>query len=247
MPTTDLANNSRHVVPFVGRGKEVAHLQQLHARRKHVLILGPAGVGKSALIYHVASRLPLLVCPQSVRLTEIYGALESQLGPSGVAQRLLQRKNRLLRALGERGQPAVFDDLVWTTPKLSSFLESVMERVPVWLCARSEHPWDIGHFWPLLVRFERVELQPFHLGETRALVKAAVQGDFTPNDTLNAAGKLHRLAHGNPGVLCELLTVNATRRYDLSKESGLQLLELDRRIRGLSQSDEGAIIGESER
>ncbi len=74
----------------------------------------------------------------------------------------------------------MFDGVGWTSPKLSSFFESVTERAPVWICARSEHPWDIGHFWPLLARFARVEVRPFHPSETQALVEAAVAAGAVP-------------------------------------------------------------------
>jgi hypothetical protein len=217
-------------LPFVGRGMEVARLKELHSQRRHVSILGPAGVGKSALIHHLASRLPVLDCPQSVRLSDICGALESQLGLSAADQRLVRRKNHLLRALAERGQTVVFDGLAWTTPKLGSFLECVSQRVPVWICARSEHPWDIGHFWTLLVRFERVELHPFRRAETHALVEAAVQRKLVPSDTRRIVAWLHRRSAGSPLVLRELLAELATGHYDLSNPLALRRLDLDRRI-----------------
>jgi hypothetical protein len=127
----------------------------------------------------------------------------------------------------------VFDGASWTTPKLSSFIENVTERVPVWLCARSEHSWDIGHIWPLLVRFEHVELQPFHPRETQMLVEAAVRCGSVPAETLNIVAWLHRRAAGSPKVLCELLKEIARGRYDLSNPHALRLLDLDRRIHKL--------------
>jgi hypothetical protein len=38
------------VLPFIGRRKEGAQLERLHAQHQHALIAGPAGVGKTALI-----------------------------------------------------------------------------------------------------------------------------------------------------------------------------------------------------
>ncbi len=218
-------------LPFVGRGKEAARLQQLHAQRRHVLILGPAGVGKSALIRHAAGVLPLWVCPESVRCSELCASLESQLGLDEGDRRLVQRKQRLRQALAEAGKTVVFDGFGWTTPKLSSFLESVMERVPVWLGTRSEHSWDIGHFWTLLVRFERVELHPFHPAESCALVEAAVAAGRVPAAALEAVERLHHLAAGVPQVLNELLDGLASGRYDPHRLFELKLLDLDRRIR----------------
>ena len=50
-------------LPFVGRRKEAAQLQRLHAQRKHVLILGAEGVGKSALVERLRETFDLRVCP----------------------------------------------------------------------------------------------------------------------------------------------------------------------------------------
>ena len=215
---------------FVGRGKEVGRLKELHSQRRHVLILGPAGVGKTALVARLRAPLPLLVCPQSERLSDICAALETQLELDLTGQRLVQRKQRVLRVVADARKTVVFDGLGWTTPKLSSFLESVMQRVPVWLCSRSEHSWDIGHFWTLLVRFERVELHPFHLAETQALIEATMKRGMIPLDTLRIVEWLQRRSAGHPLVLRELFEELATGQYDLSNPLALRRLDLDRRI-----------------
>ena len=220
-------------LPFVGRAREVAWLQRLHAGREHGLIVGPAGVGKSALISHTGGLLPLLICPQSERLSEICASLESHLGMETAGQRLIPRKNRLLRVLAERRRTIVFDGVGWTTPKLSAFLECVSQRVPVWILTRSEHPWDIGRVWPLVARFARVELHPFHLAQTRALVEVAVSAGHIPAGALDAVERLHHLSAGNPGALRELLDGLATGDYDPRKLFDLKLLDLDRRIKQL--------------
>jgi hypothetical protein len=166
-------------------------------------------------------------------LREICEALEREFDLEAGDLHIVQRKNRLLKLLKGTKRAVVFDGAGWTTPKLSSFIENVTERVPVWLCARSEPPWDIGHIWPLLVRFEHVELKPFHPGETQMLVEAAVRSGSVPADTLNIVSWLHRRAAGNPKVLCELLKEIARGHYDLSNAHALRLLNLDRRIHEL--------------
>jgi hypothetical protein len=230
MQITSSDEHPKLALPFVGRRKEAAQLKRLHAQRGHSLILGPAGVGKTELIHHLASRLPLLICPQSVRLAEICGALEGQLGLDTGGLKLVPRKNRLLRALAGSKRTVVFDGLTWTTPKLASFIECVMERAPVWICARSEHSWDIGHFWTWLVRFEKVDLKPFHPAETRVLVSAAVKAGLIPRESVNIVEWLHHRSEGNPLVLRELFEELAARRYDLSNPFALRRLNLDRRI-----------------
>jgi len=217
-------------LPFVGRQKEISHLGALHAQRRHVLILGPAGVGKSALVEHLREQLSLLVSSKSAQLGGICEGLEPQLGLTPAGRKLLERKKRLREALGAAGKVVVFDGVGWTTPKLSSFFESVAERGPVWMCVRSEHPWDIGHFWPLLARFARVEVRPFSLSETQVLIEAAVQAGGMPPEALGVVGWLQRRSAGNLLVLRELFAELATRKYDLASPQALQRLDLDRRI-----------------
>ena len=223
-------------LPFVGRAKEIALLQRLHAQRKHVLILGAKGVGKSALVAHLRQSLRLHVCPASERLSEICEALEREFRLDAGDFHLIQRKNRLLRLLKESQRAVVFDGASWTTPKLASFIESVSERAAVWLCVRSEHPWDIGRVWPLLVRFEKVEIKPFHPAETRGLVEAAIRLGIAPPSAADAIERLHHLCAGNPKILCELIEGLATGQYDPHKKFDLRLLDLDRRIQHMPEA-----------
>src|SRR6266567_4599860 len=224
MQTTDSDKFRKLALPFVGREKEVAQLRRQHQQLKHVLILGPAGVGKSALVSHLHESLRLRVCPASERLSEMCEALEREFDLDAGDLYLVPRKNRVLKSLKGTKRAVVFDGASWTTPKLNSFIGSVCERVPVWLCARSERPWDIGRIWPLLVRFERVELKPFHPAETLLLVEAAVRGGSVPAATLEIVEWLHRHAAGSPKVLCELLDEIARGHHDLSNSRALRRL-----------------------
>jgi hypothetical protein len=221
-------------LPFIGRKGEAARLRRLHARRKHVLIFGAAGIGKSALVAQLSAALPLIVCPKSATLGEICSCLEAEFHLTAPNFPLVQRKNRLLETLAATRQTAVFDDVGRTTPKISSFLESAMERAPIWICARSELARDIGHFWPLLARCEKIELRPFRFSETNALLAASIESGQVPPSVKPFARQLHQLTGGLPLALRELLEQFAVGHYDLSHRAGLQLLELDRRINRLA-------------
>jgi predicted ATPase len=217
--------------PFIGREKPMAWLRQFYKKRSHVLILGPEGIGKSALVEQVRRTLGLWVCPHSEHLGEICKSLEGQLGLEADGLLIVKRKNRILKLLGERKNVTiVFDGATWTTPKLGTFIECVCSCVPVWLCARSEHPWDIGRIWPLLVRFQHIELKPFHPKESKSLVAAAIGKGQISEKTSGIVDWLHRRAEGNPKILCELLTEIAHGCYDFNNPHSLQLLDLDRRI-----------------
>src|SRR2546427_7842318 len=66
--------------PFVGREKEIRQLSRMHAQRKQVLILGPQGVGKSALMTHLRHALCFVLSERSTTLGDICDALEAELG-----------------------------------------------------------------------------------------------------------------------------------------------------------------------
>jgi hypothetical protein len=166
------------VFPFIGRTKEIARLRQLHAQRRHVLVVGPAGIGKTALIHHLKTFLDLLVSSESNGFKAIARSLEDQSGAGLPGRNILPRKSELLALLAKANQTIVFDSLGWTNLKLTSFLECVSERGPVWLCCRSTELWDIGLFQPFLWKFVRLELHPFSLAEARVMVQAAAAGKF---------------------------------------------------------------------
>lgn len=216
--------------PFIGRRNEIAELRRLYQERQHVVILGPMGIGKTALVDHLGECLDLLVCADGERFTAICDSLEQRLGLSCDRSTLPRRKRRLLDSLAKAKRTVVFDHVHWTSPKLSSFLESTMERTPVWLCTRSQHSWDVGHFWPLLVRFKAITLPPLHREETRELIMAESEKGRIPKESLNIADWLHCRTGGNPQRLCEFMQQLSNRSYDLSNRHALRRLELDRRI-----------------
>ncbi|HAK95988.1 MAG TPA: hypothetical protein DCM87_13605 [Planctomycetes bacterium] len=232
--------NSCESLPFVGRRKEVSRLESLHSRRRHVVLFGPAGIGKSALLRRVAGGVPLLMSPRSLRLSDVCAFLERGLGSAGARQRLPARVRHLLSAVGGTGATVVLDGVARAGSDLTWFVERLMERVPVWIAARSDDVRDLGRLWALSAGFERVELSPFRPAETRAFVEAAVELGLVPREAIRIVAWLHRQSAGSPLVLCELVAALAEGRYDLGNPLALERLDLDRRIRqALSPSEEG--------
>ena len=72
----------KSALPFVGRRKEAAQLRRLHARRGHALIVGPEGIGKSALVAHLRETLPFVFARNRETLGEICRHLETELNSS---------------------------------------------------------------------------------------------------------------------------------------------------------------------
>src|SRR5439155_2476922 len=106
-----------------GRGKEIDQLLSLYASRKHVLIVGPAGIGKTALLRQARRHCPLLLCEETSSLRRICGSVERQLGWSHHKLDVIERKNRLLVYLERRGEPVAFDHVAHTLPRVARFVE----------------------------------------------------------------------------------------------------------------------------
>lgn len=98
-------------VAFFACRKEVNQLRALRELRRHVLIVGAAGIGKTVLLQHVQQLSPMLICDDSSSLRRICGNLERQLGWAHYKLNLIERKNRLFAGLERRGQPVAFDNV----------------------------------------------------------------------------------------------------------------------------------------
>ena len=94
---------------FFGRKREIDELLVLHALGKHVLIVGPPGIGKTALLRHVRQHCSFLICEETSTLRRVCDSLERQLGWAHHKLDLIKRKNRLLVYLLRLGEPVVFD------------------------------------------------------------------------------------------------------------------------------------------
>jgi predicted ATPase len=224
-------NDSRSLV---GRQKEVEQLRRSCAERRQILLVGPAGVGKTALIRHAQQYCPLLLCEETSSLRRICESLERQLGWTHRKMNVVERKNRLLPYLARRNQMVVLDGVSLTPPRVARFIGNLIERVPVWITCRSAQPKEIGAVWEHLYRFERVELGPLSLNETAALLKSTISPRRLPTLSRDQISRLHRLAKGNPRVLEELLIELGSREYRLDESFDWKLLELDRRIHNVA-------------
>ena len=215
---------------FVGRKKEIEQLRRSYAARLHVLIVGPAGIGKTALFREMRHYFPFLLCEETSSLRRICESLERQLGWAHRNMNVFERKNRLLPYLARRGEVIVLDSVALTPPRVARFIAGLVEHVPVWIACRSTQRKEIGAVWEHLYRFERVELAPLSLSETGALLRYATSTGGLPALSRNHILHLHRRGKGNPRVLEELLMELASREYELENPFARKLLDLDRRI-----------------
>jgi len=83
---------------FAGRNSELEQLRTLYLQGRHVLIVGPPGIGKTALLNEFRTRALLLVCKGTSKLTSICSGLEQELGRSHHGLSVFERKRRWMAA-----------------------------------------------------------------------------------------------------------------------------------------------------
>lgn len=215
--------------PFVGRKTLLVRLDRFYRTSRNVLIHGPAGSGKSVLMEEFAKSHALLFARGCSCLGDMVSALEPPAGLDRGELKLAARVHRLAARLPQIRRPVVIDNVARVPPRVAHLLRAIMLGQPVWLMVRSVQPMDVGHVWPFLFLFTRVDLPPFSRAETQALLSIAeFPGDRA--ELLASALRLHRLAAGHPGTLAALLAELRRRTYDLRTSEGLRLLALHARI-----------------
>ncbi len=219
------------IVPdiFVGRKELLQRLSYLYRSNRHVLLQGASGEGKSALIAEFARLHPLLFALGCSCLGELVTALEPSVGLDRGELKMPARVHRLSARLPELGRPIVIDNVARVPPRVAHLVRFLMLRQPVWLVVRSTDPLSVGHVWPYLFLFKRLDVLPFSLAETQAFLGAV---DFFGDrrELLAAARRLYRLCAGHPATLTALMTELRRRTYDLRTGEGLRLLALHARI-----------------
>jgi hypothetical protein len=224
---------------FFGRGPLLETLLILYAQRKHVLIVGIAGIGKTALLRQISHSCPMLVCEETPSLRRICDSLERQLGWKHYKLNVVERKNRLLAYLERRGEPVAFDQVALTPPRVARCIGRLAEHIPVWMACRSDRSRDIGKVWEHLYKFTRVEVPLLTRVETSVLINNAVAQLNIQEDALEHVSFLHHLSKGIPRILEDLLIELAARQYRIDSSFGRHLLELDRRIHEIADANAG--------
>ena len=234
------------------RDTELEQLRQLVFRRRSFLLHGPAGVGKTLLLKHLAGEVPEMVyCDESSSSQTVFRTL---------AARLFARKNRhVLQACGTSGLNAIKDKSAvsirgivtdalrevshWIVldhlkPSSQSFAASLKDvcnwtATPLIAVARSAHMEDVGFLLPMFSdRSEKYALRNFDSNTAREFaVRSAQEMHLNAANRDEAIQKIVHYSKGSPGAIIAMLQMAASPKYVTQQHVKLSPLYIDFRLR----------------
>lgn len=223
---------------LIGREHECQRLSDLMRNRKHVLVLGEAGVGKSAIINHTLAYgvfKNLLYSKHSNTLKEaLVNLVGAAVGGKELAkQNILALKKTCYRLLDNRPEYAVFDHVAWVERRFYAFLTYLRERnLPLVIATRQPGKDNLGHLWMGLYDFEVLEVKNLDPTKTGQLVDHYISRlDLKVDAVADFRKELFKISAGNPKIVEDLCRLARNEKYRAKGNIDVKLMDLDRRIR----------------
>jgi integrase/recombinase XerD len=223
---------------LIGREQECRLLDDLIRRRKNILMLGPEGVGKSAIVDNVLAAgavKNVLYSKRSATLKETLAHLvEFALGSRNLQQKnILSLKKICYDLLEARPDYAILDHLSWVEPKFYGFLTYLREqKITFILVTRNEDKKNIGHLWMGLYDFEKLAIKNLDQANTGHLIEYyAEHFDLKLQQQEDFKKKVFTISNGNPKIIKELCGLAREEKYRAKGYVDVKLMDLDRRIK----------------
>jgi DNA polymerase III delta prime subunit len=232
---------------YVKAVERTAELERLVSRaheRKHLLIFGPEGVGKTRLLQEFARIQPLaLYVPQSKSPRDLLLSLVESLGAKLGVRSLPSHTT----GMSTSGLKATVDSALSAKPFLllvdhlqgpSRVMAKIVKdlgyygRTPVFFGARSHHMEDIGALQALCYdKKERLEVMnwPSEVAVEFAR-RQAERLDLRANNLDAALLSIVQLGGGNPGSILGMLNMAGRSQYRVGDQIKFHVLYLDYRM-----------------
>jgi hypothetical protein len=231
----------RRVPMFIGREHECQRLSDLMRNRKHVLVLGEDGVGKSAILNHTLADGVLKKFLYSKHSTTLKEALVNLVGAAVggkelAKQNILTLKKTCYRLLDNRPEYAVFDHVARVERRFYAFLTYLRERnLPLLIVTRQPGKDNLGHLWMGLYDFEVLEVKNLDPTKTAQLVDNHITKlNLEIDEAADFKKEIFKMSQGNPRIIQDLCRLARNEKYRAKGYVDVKLMDLDRRISSIA-------------
>lgn len=231
-----------------GRDQELDALRAQLNRGKSLLLCGPAGVGKTALLLRLLPELPaLLYCGDSSSTRDVFerlgAALETQQDAYALScartasarpRSAVARNGIVIESLRRGAYGIVLDHLQRPSQRFAAAIKDMARSTgtPVIAVARSAHMEDVGFLLPLYPdRGDRFEVRPFDRGRALAFAaQTARRAGLTAANLEEFLERAAELSGGIPGAILAMLGLAQQPHYRSGDHIKVTPLYLDLRM-----------------
>ena len=234
-----------------GRDEELRELRARFAKRKPLLIHGPEGVGKTALVNALLPDLDsYLYCPDSTTIHSVFRSLMEMLwhrqnprvrqscGRSGIdavrAKSSTNVKGVVMDALHENQYCLILDHIKRPPYAFASAVREIVNwgGTPVVTLARSAHMEDVGFLQGIYPdKSDRYEIRNFDRELATGFAESiAADLNVQAENLKEFMDKVLEYSHGNPGAILAMLKMATHAKYRSNEHIKIAPLYIDFRM-----------------
>jgi hypothetical protein len=205
---------------LLGRDEILDTIQALALGGETVLVFGPLGSGKTAILDELARRVeqperPCAFCPRTERLSDITQAFARCYLAGGEALTQRQRRGRVRLAIERHPGILLLDHLLDVGNAVKGYLRSLRGTgLGVVMAVDVEHPRDHARVRARGLAYREIALPPLPGRYMRRLLDREIEAQQIPNRLLEAdRHALVQVARRRPGWIVRLIAAAAKAHY----------------------------------